>query len=160
VYTGLAYKRIGVYGFLLLTLFGLGTVLLKIWQQRSAFSLVRLNSWAAYVVLMLLAVGNWEIWIAEYNLQPGFARLDIGFLLTMPPRVLPVLAAHESILDQVPKLVTIDEYGNYYHEVSAAEAHRRLRQKLAAFESSYPKQDWQSRTGADELAYKSLTTHD
>jgi hypothetical protein len=98
VYTGLAYKRIGVYGFLLLTLFGLGTVLLKIWQQRSAFSLVRLNSWAAYVVLMLLAVGNWEIWIAEYNLQPGFSRLDIGFLLTMPPRVLPVLAAHYAML--------------------------------------------------------------
>jgi hypothetical protein len=160
VYTGLAYKRIGVYGFLLLTLFGLGTVLLKIWQQRSAFSLVRLNSWAAYVVLMLLAVGNWEIWIAEYNLQPGFARLDVGFLLAMPPRVLPVLAAHEAVLDQVPKLVAVDEYSNYYHEVSAAEARRQLRQKLAAFENSYPKQDWQSRTGAGELAYKSLTSHE
>jgi hypothetical protein len=160
IYTGLAYKRIGVYGFLLLTLFGLGTVLLKIWQQRSAFSLVRLNSWAAYVVLMLLAVGNWEIWIAEYNLQPGFSRLDIGFLLTMPPRVLPVLAAHEAMLDQVPKLVTVNEYGSYYHDVSATEARKQLRQKLAAFESSYPQQDWQSRTGADALAYKNLTNHE
>lgn len=154
VYTGLAYKRIGVYGFLLLTVFGLGTVLLKIWQRRAAFSLVQLNSWAAYAVLLLLAAGNWEIWIAEYNLQARFARLDIGFLLAMPPRVLPVLATHEALLDKIPALVS--EEDGYYHPTTPAQAHQRLRERLAAFRRAYPLHDWQSRTGAEWLAYKEL----
>jgi hypothetical protein len=160
VYTGLAYKRIGVYGFLLLTLFGLGTVLLKIWQRRSAFNLVRLNSWAVYALVLGLAAGNWEIWIAEYNLQAGFARLDIGFLLNMPPRVLPVLAAREAVLDQVPMLVSENSYSHYYEPIGRAEAHRLLRQRVVEFQQAYAKQEWQSRTGAGELAYKSLTGHD
>ena len=154
-YTGLAYKRIGVYAFLLLTLFGLGTVLLKIWQRRSAFSLVRLNSWAAYAVLLALAAGNWEIWMAEYNLQPRFPRLDVGFLLAMPPRVLPVLAAREAALDQVKDLAAADEAG-YTAPIERAEAHRRLHQRLLAFRNAYPRRDWQSRTGANERAYDKL----
>ncbi len=160
VYTGLAYKRIGVYGFLLLTLFGLGTVLLKIWQRRSAFSLVRLNSWAAYAVLLGLAAGNWEIWIAEYNLQPGFSRLDIGFLLKMPPRVLPVLAARETMLDRVPQLVAENENG-YYQPLNRAEAHKKLQQRVAEFRHDYQKyDDWQSRTGAEWQAYRALNGHE
>ena len=156
---GLAYKRIGVYGFLLLTLFGLGTVLLKIWQRRSAFSLVRLNSWAAYALLLGLAAGNWEIWIARYNLQPRFARLDIGFLLAMPPRVLPVLAAQAGRLDQVRQLVAEGDDG-YIHAIDPAEAHRQLAARLAAFRAEYPQRDWQSRTGAAELAYRQLASPD
>jgi len=159
VYTGLAYKRIGVYGFLLLTLFGLGTVLLKIWQRRSAFNLVRLNSWAAYAVILSLAAGNWEIWIAEYNLQAGFPRLDIGFLLNMPPRVLPVLAERQAIIDQVPHLVAEGSDG-YYYPMEKAQAHELLRQKVAEFNQLYPKQEWQSLTGADWLTHKALTPHE
>jgi hypothetical protein len=156
-YTGLAYKRIGVYGFLLLTLFGLGTVLLKIWQRRSAFNLVRLNSWAAYVVVLGLAAGNWEIWIAEYNLQPRFASLDMGFLLAMPPRVLPVLAAREAIIDQAPQLVA-DGSDGYYHAMDKATAHALLREKLATFRHDYTKyDDWQSHTGAEWAAYRALS---
>ncbi|MGI4744215.1 MAG: DUF4153 domain-containing protein [Janthinobacterium lividum] len=156
-YTGLAYKRIGVYAFLLLTVVGLGTLLLKIWQRRSAFSLVRLNSWAAYAVL-LLAAGNWEIWIAEYNLQARFPRLDIGFLLAMPPRVLPVLAAHEAALDRVPTLVA-EQADGYYHATTPAAARQQLHQRLLAFRNAYPLQDWQSRTGANEQAYAELVGH-
>lgn len=153
--TELAYKRIGVYGFLLLTLFGLGTVLLKIWQRRSSFSLVRLNSWAAYAVLLLLAAGNWEIWIAEYNLQPRFTRLNIGFLLTMPPRVLPVLAARAGLIDKAQELVEEGDDG-YFHTITREAAHQKLRARLAEFRAEYPARDWQSRTGAAEQAYQAL----
>ncbi|MDJ0365527.1 DUF4173 domain-containing protein [Hymenobacter sp. H14-R3] len=154
-YTGLAYKRIGVYGFLFLTLFGLGTVLLKIWQQRSAFSLVRLNSWAAYAVLLLLAAGNWEIWIAEYNLQARFPRLDIGFLLTMPPRVLPVVAAREALLDRAKELVEEGPDG-YFHAITPEAAHAKLRERLSGFRAEYARRNWQSRTGAATLAFDEL----
>jgi hypothetical protein len=153
--TELAYKRIGVYGFLLLTLFGLGTVLLKIWQRRSSFSLVRLNSWAAYAVLLLLAAGNWEIWIAEYNLQPRFTRLNIGFLLTMPPRVLPVLAGRAGLIDKAKELVEEGDDG-YFHTITREAAHQKLRARLVDFRAEYPHRDWQSRTGAAERAYHAL----
>jgi hypothetical protein len=160
VYTGLAYKRIGVYGFLLLTLFGLVTVLLKIWQRRSAFNLIRLNSWAAYALLLGLAAGNWEIWIAEYNLQAGFPRIDIGFLLRMPARVLPVLAEHQAIIDQAPQLVAEGDDG-YYHPLDKAEAKKQLQQKVAEFRHDYRKyDDWQSRTGAEWQAYSTLNSHE
>ncbi|RZK95922.1 MAG: DUF4173 domain-containing protein, partial [Hymenobacter sp.] len=157
--TELAYKRIGVYGFLLLTLFGLGTVLLKIWQRRSAFSLVRLNSWAAYALLLGLAAGNWEIWIARYNLQARFTRLNIGFLLTMPPRVLPVLAAREGLIDQAKELMEEGDDG-YFHLIPREVAHNKLRARLAEFRAEYPARNWQSRTGAAEQAYQQLQGHD
>jgi hypothetical protein len=157
--TELAYKRIGVYGFLLLTLFGLGTVLLKIWQRRSAFSLVRLNSWAAYALLLALAAGNWEIWIADYNLQPRFTHLNIGFLLTMPPRVLPVLAAREGLIDQAKELVEEGDDG-YFHATTREAAHTKLRAQLAQFRAEYPQRHWQSRSGAAQQAYQQLKSHD
>ncbi len=159
-YTGLAYKRIGVYAFLLLTLFGLGTLLLKIWRRRSAFSLVRLNSWAAYAVLLALAAGNWEIWIADYNLQPRFATLDIGFLLRMPNRVLPVLAARANLLTAGPALIAENEYGEY-QTLPRAEAQARLRERLADFRRDYQQyDDWQSRTGAEWRAWRAFRGHE
>ena len=156
LYTGLAYKRIGVYAFLALTLFGLATLLLKIWQRRSLFALLRLNSWAAYAVLLGLALGNWEIWIARYNLQARFPAIDYGFLLNMPPRVLPELLAHEALLTPSAHLIAEDEYG-VYHTLPPGEARARLQRQLLAFRLDYPRRDWQSRTGAGEVALAELT---
>jgi hypothetical protein len=98
VATGLAYKRIGVCAFLLLTLFGLGTIGLKIWQRRTTYSLVRLNGWAAYVLLLALAAGNWEVWMVRYNLQRQRLHIDLSFLLELPGRTLPALHARRAVL--------------------------------------------------------------
>jgi hypothetical protein len=157
LHTGLAYKRIGVYGFLLLTLFGLGTVLLKIWQRRSAFSLMRLNGWAAYAVLLLLAFGNWEVWITRYNLQPRFKELDLGFLLTMPERMLPELAAREAVLDGMKRIVVLNNSGYGETRFTPAEAHRMVRQRLERWKVAYPRyRTWQSWTYSEAQAYKQL----
>ncbi|GAB3235272.1 hypothetical protein GCM10027346_24820 [Hymenobacter seoulensis] len=158
VNTGLAYKRIGVYGFLLLTLFGLGTVLLKIWQRRSTFSLVRLNSLAAYALLLGLALGNWEIWIVRYNLSPRFQHIDLGFLLEMPARVLPELAARQSILGGMDN-ITISSPGSYTTTKAAAnEAQAAIQARVAAWKRTYPRyHSWQSWTYAESEAYAQLT---
>ncbi len=135
---GLAYKRIGVCFFLLLTVFGLVTVCLKVWQRRSAFNLVKLNSWAVYAVLLLLALGNWEIWIARFNLQPRFrASLDREFLLEMPPRVLPELQAHSN-------------------EFSALNDTEALAHATKTFLAEYPQRGWLSWNLADARAYEAL----
>ena len=146
---GLAYKRIGVFFFLLLTFFGLVTVLLKIWQRRSAYSLVRLNSLAAYAVLLLLAAGNWEVWMAEYNLQARFRRIDIGFLLDLPARALPTLLAHRAVLDHATQLTAAAEYGAN-QQITPAEAQRRLDGAVRAAQARYQAyQHWQGQTWAD-----------
>ncbi|WP_046244590.1 DUF4153 domain-containing protein [Hymenobacter terrenus] len=159
LHSGLAYKRIGVCFFLLLTFFGLVTVLLKIWQRRSAYSLIRLNSLATYVVMLLLAAGNWEVWIAEYNLQPRFRNIDIGFLLQMPGRTLPTLLARRAVLDQAPHLTAEDESGTTV-PISAADAQVQLNIAAATWTAYYAAHtDWQSRTWADWRAYGRLSAN-
>ncbi|MFD2721486.1 DUF4173 domain-containing protein [Hymenobacter monticola] len=160
LHCGVAYKRIGVCFFLLLVFFGLATVLLKIWQRRSAYSLVRLNALAAYAVLLMLAAGNWEVWMAEYNLQARFRSIDIGFLLNMPNRVLPVLQARRAVFNQVSQL-TADTYYGTYRVIEAAEAQRRLDVALANARAAYAAPtDWQSFTWADYEAGQQLRGHE
>ena len=159
LHCGVAYKRIGVCFFLLLVFFGLGTVLLKIWQQRSAYSLVRLNSLAVYVVLLLLAAGNWEVWMMEYNLQPRFRRVDIGFLLDMPARTLPTLLARRAALNHAIQLTRNAEYG-IPAVIDAPEAQRRLDRAVAAARARYAEySDWQGFTWADYQAAQQLGSH-
>ncbi|MBH8558212.1 DUF4153 domain-containing protein [Hymenobacter negativus] len=158
--SGIAYKRIGVCFFLLLVFFGLVTVLLKIWQRRSAYSLIRLNSLAVYAVLLLLAAGNWEVWIAEYNLQGNFPSIDAGFLLTMPGRALPTLLAHRQGFDTTPHLTTEDEYGNAA-TMTAADAQKRLNVAVANWRAHHEAQTgWQGFTYADWQAYQQLGGHE
>ncbi|MFD1469211.1 DUF4153 domain-containing protein [Hymenobacter caeli] len=153
---GLAYKRLGVCFFLLLTLFGLGTMLLKIWQRRSVYFLVRCNALAAYAVLLVLAAGNWEVWMARYNLQARFHTVDVGFLLDMPGRVLPELQAARAVLNRVPQLTGSTSYGAPV-VISAADAQSRLDAAVAAWrqrQRTYA--DWQGWNYADWQAAQAL----
>ncbi|MGI4884361.1 MAG: DUF4153 domain-containing protein [Janthinobacterium lividum] len=153
---GLAYKRLGVCFFLLLTLFGLGTMLLKIWQRRSVYALVRRNALAAYAVLLVLAAGNWEVWMARYNLQLRFQTVDVGFLLALPGRALPALLADRARLNQIPRLTRETGYGGVV-VVGAADAQRRLDAAVAAWrqrQRTYA--GWQGWNYADWQAAKAL----
>jgi len=156
-YTGLAYKRIGVYGFLLLTFFGLATVLLKIWQRRSAYALFRLNALAVYAVMLLLAAGNWEVWIVRYNLQARFRLVDYGFLLDMPDRVLPELAAREASLTGR----ALNREGGYNTWVPLPEqtAREMLRARIVGFRAQQAARHWPSYTLADFQAARYFAAH-
>ncbi len=91
-YHGLAYKRIGVFFFLALTLFGLWTIFLKIRDTRSSFFLFRTNGWAVYGMALLLCGFNWDLLITRYNLTTDYSgNLDTQFLLRMSDKTLPTL---------------------------------------------------------------------
>ncbi|WP_303312546.1 DUF4173 domain-containing protein [Hymenobacter sp. BT730] len=156
-HSGLAYKRIGVYGFLLLTMFGLATILLKIWQRRSAYALVRLNALAAYGLLLLLAGGNWEVWMVRFNLQPRFQQVDYGFLLAMPDRVLPELATRAHTLAG-RQLAKDDEYGNW-KPLAQETAQQLLAQRIQDFRALEARRHWPSRTWADWQAARFFDQH-
>ena len=65
---GLTYKRIGVFIFIALVLYGLGTVILKINEKKTAYYLFKNNAWSFYIVLILLTSVNWDSMITKYNL--------------------------------------------------------------------------------------------
>ena len=79
---GLAYKRIGVFVFLLLTLFGLWTMYLKISRKRSLYFLLFQNGWALFTALLLVSFVNWDVFISRYNIAANTTfPLDTEFLI-------------------------------------------------------------------------------
>ena len=91
-YFALAYKRIGVIIFLILTIYGLFTVLVKVKNKKSPFYLFKTNAFALYVVLVISSGVNWDKVIAKYNFQhaeTSFLHLD--YMMTLSDKSLPYL---------------------------------------------------------------------
>jgi hypothetical protein len=95
---GLAYKRIGVFVFLLLVLSGLGIVHQKIQRSKALMYVVERNVWAVVTVLLLASSLNWTGIITRYNLrqaEPG--ALDGYFLFhEMPAHNYQLLMEHKA----------------------------------------------------------------
>jgi len=98
---GLAYKRIGVIVFLVLVLIGLITLFRKIRDRLSLFHLVRVNSWALFVMLVALGLVDWDRVIVRHNLHhDNPAEIDIDNYLAMSDRVLPLLYADLDLVER------------------------------------------------------------
>jgi signal transduction histidine kinase len=98
---GLAYLRIGVIMFLLLMVVGLITLFLKVKERRTLFYLLRVNTWAAFTVLIGLTTVDWDRLIVRVNLEhsnPG--EIDIDNYLAMSDKVLPLLYANLDLVEQ------------------------------------------------------------
>ncbi len=98
---GLAYKRIGVFIFLTLTLFGLYFMYLKIKEKRSFFFVMRRMGWAFYGVLLACCFINWDAFITRYNIQTPVKTgiIDVRFLLEdVSPKNLPLLYENQDLL--------------------------------------------------------------
>lgn len=115
---GLAYKRIGVIFFLLLTLFGLCTIWFKIEQKRSLYFLLRINTAAAYALMLLMACLNWDSLIAEVNLtHRNPDKIDYQFLISLSDKALDELYQHEHQFTRHDKQTepSSDRYRNTLH---------------------------------------------
>jgi hypothetical protein len=92
---GLAYKRIGVMIYLILVLIGLITLVLKIRDRKSNFFLFRINSAAAFTMLVVMSLINWDVWITRYNINSDYpAPVDELFLSEMSFKALPDVLEH------------------------------------------------------------------
>lgn len=81
-YFGLTYKRIGVLIYLTLAITGLITTLLKIDKVKNIWYLLRLNTKAAFVVLILASTVNWDYHITNYNFN--YAKsIDLNYLIDL-----------------------------------------------------------------------------
>ncbi|OFX28266.1 MAG: hypothetical protein A2X08_05640 [Bacteroidetes bacterium GWA2_32_17] len=87
-YYGLAYKRVGVCIFLILVFFGLITFFIKIMQKKSSYFLLKFNSWAMYLLLIISSLFSWDTIITKYNIK-HCKELDYEFLVHMSTKALP-----------------------------------------------------------------------
>ncbi len=91
-YFSLAYLRIGVVFFLLLTLFSIYSVAVKIKHKKGSYFLFRKNALAAYILLVVMAFFNWDVIIAKYNFNhANTAFVHFDFLADLSPNALPYL---------------------------------------------------------------------
>jgi hypothetical protein len=108
---GLTHKRIGVFAFLSLVLFGLWTVCQKVRDRKTVYFLFQRNGWALYLALFLLATVNWNIAITRYNLhRPSREGIDVHYLLyEMDDQNYFLLAGQKARLLQYADRETVDK---------------------------------------------------
>lgn len=98
---GLAYKRIGVDVFLILTVFGLMTLYYKIKEVKSVYYLIKINTWAMYVILVGLSCYNWDVKIADYNLAHwNKGEVDVDFYQDLSDKALPSIYANLDLVKE------------------------------------------------------------
>ncbi|MEM9982445.1 MAG: DUF4173 domain-containing protein, partial [Bacteroidota bacterium] len=147
---GLAYKRIGMLVFLLLTLFGLFTLWQKISYKHSFSYLLRQNLWATYLVFVGLCGINWDGLLVRYNLAHPHAiskEVDASFLLARADHTLFMLYQQKEKLSD-----TSSEKRNTRNL-------RQLASRIEHFMNTYEKRRWVAWNYADAHTYRLLKEH-
>jgi len=150
---GLAYKRIGVIFFLILTLIGLITLIFKIQKIKTSYFLLKTNSWATYFVIILLAVFNWDLIIADYNLnRKSSNEIDKEFLISLSNKTLPIIYYN---VDKINKQNKILKFTYTYTEGQILYS-TLMNYKIKEFKKEYEKRSILSWNYSDYMAYKKL----
>ena len=114
---GLAYRRIAVLFFLLATFVGLITVLIKIYNKKTIFYLLTINTWFIAILLTITTTLNWDKLIAIYNIKNcNTVQLDVPFLLTLSSATIPILESNLPIL--VSQYKVTDEQYQFDREIN------------------------------------------
>lgn len=155
---GLAYKRIGVIFFLLLTITGLALMFIKIKNKKTMFYLFKKNSWALYFMFLFIAFFNWDVIIAKYNLSHNIkAGIDRVFLHKLSNKALYVIYENnEIILDNPAATYKKRAFGNNSDLNYNEGWNYELKTKIDKFLQNYPKNSWKSWNLADYKSYKEL----
>jgi hypothetical protein len=142
---GLAYKRIGVFFFLLLVCFGLWAIQQKVFARRTRFFLLQTNTWAIYALLLLASTINWDTLITRYNIQANTPNpIDVRFLVQdISDKNLTILQKNKTVLAQ--RSTFTDE-----------EIERMIAQKEARFIKDNLRQNWRGWNRADYLTLLKL----
>jgi hypothetical protein len=79
---GLTYKRVGVYMYLLFTIAGLITTILKVNARKTNTWLYRTTTWMFFVIFTFSTLVNWDGIITDYNLTYS-KRIDRAYLSSL-----------------------------------------------------------------------------
>lgn len=152
----LAYKRIAVLVFLMLTLFALVVVTIKVMKTKSLFYVLRMNALALYIALFICSLIPWDNIIIQYNFShKETAFTHFNFLSRMENKSLPLLIKSEDELKEIEglnnaKVGQRSYYMNYetYMEMMENKKHK--------FISKWENKTWLSWNYAESKAYNQL----
>lgn len=155
-YHGLAYLRIGVIVFLLLTISGLITIFIKIDKVKTVYFLMKNNTWTAYTLMITLCLFNWNRIIANYNLNHwNWDDIDIDFYLELSDHELPLLYAN---MDKIEKQMVAHKLNRvrWVENLNHITFEKALDNRKAKYLKNYQQYGWQSWNMADANTYKAL----
>lgn len=137
---GLAYKRIGVIFFLLLTISGLITLAIMIYQRKRLGMLLSVNSIVGALLWLGAAAVDWDGFILRHNLAKlRHGHFDTEFHFTLSDHQLPLLIQNEYQIDPVH---------SYQHDRLTNRAHR--------FMEAYESTNWLSWNPRSATTYRQL----
>lgn len=153
----LAYKRIGVIVFLLLTIYGLYTVYIKVKDKKSVFYLLKMNTFAFLMVLSVTALFNWDVIIAKYNFrhyETSFVHLD--FMVNLSHKTLPYLDKSIEELNSIDSVQAekVLFRGDYFMKPDVFVA--RIENQKIYFKEKWENKSFLSWNLPEYLAYKKL----
>jgi hypothetical protein len=101
-YFALAYKRIAIIFFLILTIYGLYSVYKKVKGTKSRYYLTKNNAYVWMIVLVLSSGFNWDRIIAEYNFENSKKSfVHLNYLSKLSDSALPYLDQPKAELQKV-----------------------------------------------------------
>ena len=154
----LAYKRIGVFIFLILTLFGLLTVILKVKKKKSTFYLFRTNSLALLIILLISSSINWDVIIAKYNFKKSTESfLHLDYMATLSDKALPYLDKTLEELNQL-NMIQKEKYNFRARYMTPEEYVAAIEKRQTEFITKWENKSILSWNYAEYLAYKKLKT--
>lgn len=104
----LAYKRIAVMFFLLLTIYGLYSVIIKVAKRKTYSFVLRTNAFVWVLVFVSASAFNWDRIIAHYNFNNAKTSfVHLNFLAELSDSSLPYL---DKDLNELSKIQTQQEY--------------------------------------------------
>lgn len=161
-YFGLAYKRIAVFFFLALVIFGLISIIIKIVKVKNFYFLLRVNGLSLLAVLVISTLFNWGVVIGKYNFTHyDRSFIEYRFLAQLNDSSLPYTIKSYNELQKIDKvqqrIVPFDigrdgywSYSQYYIKMRERESDFYIRYKNLSF------LEWNF---ADYLAYRKLTSN-
>lgn len=154
---GLAYKRIGLFFFLAICFLSLLVVFWMINKKYHPQFLIKVVAIGAYILLLFMAMFNWDKHIANYNInQYNEAYLYAPLLLELDDKVLPILNLPQNKIDEI-ETVQIQLFPFVIaYEMSNLGYASKIEKRIIAFKEEHQKQHWLSKTWADQKAYKAL----
>lgn len=158
-YFGLAYKRIAVLFFLILTMIGLITIIIKILNKKSSFYLWRVNGLALVFVLALTTCVNWDLHIAKYNFKHhDRALLDLRFMAKLNNSALPYTIKNPAEMEQINKVqeaaMPFDIHQDYLWDIYIYQT--EVFAKRERFLQRYSHMNWLEWNLADYQTYQKL----
>ncbi len=158
-YFGLAYKRIAVLFFLLLTMIGLITIIIKILNKKSSYYLWRVNGMALVFVLVLTTCVNWDLHIAKFNFDHyDRALIDYRFMARLNNSALPYTVKTEEELHEInsvqEKAMPFNIHQDYLWDIYIYET--EVFAKRERFLKRYSHMNWLEWNLADYQTYQKL----